>query len=77
MDPYIEGLFFVTSLSKITDVLIEITCVNRSFFISFLQPFSSDKYFQCFLEELHYAGIDYEEMGSEPIRMCGIDVTTF
>ncbi|WP_026528169.1 hypothetical protein [Butyrivibrio sp. VCD2006] len=77
LDPYIEELFYVTSLSKITDVFFIIACINHSLFISFLQPFSSDEYFRCFLEELHYAGIDYEEMGSEPIRMCGIDVTTF
>ena len=74
LDPYIEELFFVTSLSKITDVLCEISCVNHSFFLSFLQPFSSDKYFRCFLEELKFAGIDYEELGSEPLHMCGIEV---
>ena len=72
LDPYIEALYNVTSLSKITDILCEVTCINHSFFFSFLQPFSSDRYFRCFLEELDAAGISYDVTGSEPLRMCGI-----
>ena len=72
LDPYIEELYIVTSLSKITDILCEISCFKHSFFLSFLQPFSSDKYFRCFLDELDSAGISYEFLRSEPLRMCGI-----
>ena len=72
LDPYIEELYVVTSLSKITDVLCMISCFNHSFFLAFLQPFSSDKYFRCFLNELDALGISYEVLRSEPLRMCGI-----
>ena len=72
LDPYIEELYVVTSLSKITDVLCMISCFNHSFFLAFLQPFSSDKYFRCFLDELKSEGIEYEILRSEPLRMCGI-----
>ena len=73
LDPYIEEMYIVTSLSKITDILCEVTCINHSFFLAFLQPFSSEKYLQCFLEELHFAGIPCELLRSEPLQMCGID----
>ena len=72
LDPWIEELYVVTSLSKITDVLCEITCIDHSFFLAFMQPYSSDRYFRCFLEELNSAGISYEVLRSEPLRMCGI-----
>ena len=72
LDPWIEELYIVTSLSKITDVLCEITCINHHFFLAFMQPFSSEKYFRCFLDELDAAGISYENLRSEPLRMCGI-----
>ncbi len=73
LDSYIEELFLMTSLSKITDILCLVACINQNFFISFMQPFSSDKYFQCFLEELSEEGIDYKLLGSEPLRLCGIE----
>ena len=72
LDPCIEELYTVTSLSKITDILCEITCINHHFFLAFMQPFSSEKYFRCFLDELDAAGISYEVLRSEPLRMCGI-----
>lgn len=72
LDPYIEDLYIVTSLSKITDILCEISCFNHSFFLALMQPFSSDQYFRCFLDELSSAGITYEFLRSEPLRMCGI-----
>ena len=72
LDPFIEEMYIVTSLSKITDVLCEITCINHHFFLAFMQPFSSEKYFRCFLDELDSAGIRYEVLRSEPLRMCGI-----
>ena len=72
LDPFIEELYIVTSLSKITDILCEITCINHSFFFAFMQPFSSENYFECFLEELNSAGISYDVLRSEPLRLCGI-----
>ncbi len=72
LDPYIEELYVVTSLTKITDILCEVTCINHHFFLAFLQPYSSDRYFRCFLSELDSAGIRYEFLRREPLRMCGI-----
>ena len=72
LDPWIEELYIMTSLSKITDILCIVTCVNHSFFIALMQPFSSDRYFRCFLEELDLAGVRYEMLRSEPLRMSGI-----
>jgi len=72
LDPYIGGSFAVTSLSKITDVLCEVTCLNQSFFLSFMQPFSSTKYLECFLKELSLAGIPHEMLFSEPLRLCSV-----
>ena len=72
LDPYIEEQYVVTSLSKITDILCEISCFNHSFFLAFMQPCSSDRYFRCFLDELALAGIGCEVPGSEPLRLCGI-----
>ena len=72
LDPWIEELYIMTSLSNITDILCIVTCVNHSFFIALMQPFSSDRYFRCFLEELDLAGVRYEMLRSEPLRMSGI-----
>lgn len=38
-----------------------------------MQPFSSDWYFKCLLREFEWAGIDYEIIGSESLRMSGIE----
>jgi hypothetical protein len=72
LDPYIEEIYIVTSLSKITDVLCEVTCINHNFFLAFMQPFSSDGYYDCFLKELDMVGIHYEDLYSEPLRMCNV-----
>ena len=72
LDPWIDEFYVMTSLSKITDILCEITCVNHSFFLAFMQPFSSPGYFRCFLEELASAEIQYELLRSEPLRLCNI-----
>lgn len=69
---WIDEFYIMTSLSKITDILCEITCVNHSFFLAFMQPFSSPGYFRCFLEELTLAGLQYELLRSEPLRLCNI-----
>jgi hypothetical protein len=70
--PWIDEFYIMTSLSKITDVLCEITCVGHSFFLAFMQPFSSPDYFRCFLAELASAGIQYVLLRSEPLRLCNI-----
>ena len=72
LDPYIEEEYVITSLSKITDLLCMISCVNHSFFLALLQPFASGKYFKCLLEELDRAGIRYEVLRREPLRLSGI-----
>lgn len=73
MNSYIEGLYVVTTLKKMTDILCEITCVNNSFFLAFMQPFSSFEYYRCFLKELELAGIDFQEIDNEPLRMSNLN----
>ena len=73
LDPYIKELYIMTSLSKITDILLEVSCINHNFFLSFMQPFSSEKYFECFLHVLKDAEIGYEVLSDEPIRMCRVE----
>ena len=72
LDPYINRIFIVTTMKPVTDILCEVTCINHSFFLAFMQPFSSTKFFECFLEELRMAEIPCELLFSEPLRMCGI-----
>lgn len=72
LEPFIKNLFIVTSLQKVSDLLCEITCINHSFFVAYMQPFSSDRYFKCFLKELEMAGIDYEIIGDEPLHVSAI-----
>lgn len=72
LSPWIDEFYIMTSLSKITDVLCEITCVGHSFFLALMQPFSSTDYLRCLLEELDSADIQYELLRSEPLRMCDI-----
>ena len=72
LDPYIKEMYVVTSLSKITDILCEVTCINHCFFLAFMQPFSSTEYLACFLKELSLAEIPHEVLFSEPLRMSGI-----
>ncbi|HAL19105.1 MAG TPA: hypothetical protein DCO86_05755 [Spirochaetaceae bacterium] len=69
---HIEELYVTTSLSKITDMLCKITCINNCFFLAFLQSFSSRCFLDCFLEELKSANIDCEFLREEPIRLCEI-----
>ena len=75
LEPFIENLFILTSLQKLSDLLCEITCINHSFFLAYMQPFSSDRYFKCFLRELEWSGIDYEFLGSEHLRVSGIEAS--
>ena len=72
LDPWIEEFCHMTSLAKITDVLCMVSCINHAFFITLMQPFSSDRYFRCFLEELASSGLRYELIRREPLRISGI-----
>ena len=72
IESYIEGLYTISSLSKITSILCEINCVNHNFFVAFMQPFFSARYYECFLKELDTLGIQYERIYDEPLKVCGI-----
>ena len=72
LDPYIKEVYVLTSLKPITDILLEVTCINHSFFLAFMQPFSSTKFFDCFLEQLRLTGLPCELLYSEPLRMCTV-----
>ena len=72
MDPYIDELY-VLSDSGVTDIGCEIACLNHSFFLAITQNFSSDDFLEVFLGELKNTGIDYEVMGKEALRLCGLE----
>ena len=73
IDSYIDGIYTISSLSKITNILCEINCINHNFCIAFMQDFSSTKYFECFLKELDMIGIKNELVYDEPLRVCGLE----
>ena len=72
LDPYVKELYIVTTLKPVTDLLCELTCINHSFFLAFMQPFSSTKFLSCFLEELRCADIPCELLSTEALRLCGV-----
>ena len=72
LDPYIDEFYMLASPGT-TDVICEVACLNHSFFLSFIQVFSSDKFFRIFLEELADAGIPFEVTGSDSFQFCGIE----
>lgn len=71
LDPYIREIY-VLSEPNVTDVMVELSCINHQFFAMFGQPFSSEAYFKAFLAELDNAGIPYEIMRKEPFHLCGV-----
>ena len=73
LDPFIEELYFLSE-PGVTDMAIEVTCINHYFFLSIAQNFSSEKYFESFLSELTKAGLGYELMHREDSGLCGIEL---
>ena len=72
IDSYIEELYLLAE-PGVTDIACEVACINHSFFLSIMQNFSSGAFFDALLEELSQTGIDYEVMGREPFRLCGLE----
>ena len=72
LDPYIEELYMLAELG-VSDIMCEIACLNHSFFLAVGQNFSSDQFVGAFLDELASVGIDFEVMGREPLRLCGLE----
>ena len=72
LDPYIDELYVLAD-SGVTDIGCEIACINHSFFLAIAQNFSSDTFLEVFLGELKNSGIDYEVMGKEALRLCGLE----
>ena len=72
LDPYIDQVYVIAT-PGVSDILCEISCINRHFHLSIMQTFSSDAFVQALLEELTAVGIDCEVVGSEPLTMCGLE----
>ena len=72
LDPFIDELFVVAEPGT-TGIICEVACINHSFFLAFSQAFSSDRFFNAFLEELAQTGIEYRVLADEPLRMCSIE----
>ena len=72
LDPYIEE-FYCLSEPGVSDIICEITCINKSFFLAIGRNFTSEKFIEIFLDELSSVGVSYELMGNEPFRLCGVE----
>ena len=72
LDPYIEELYMLAELG-VSDIMCEIACLNHCFFLAVGQNFSSNQFVDAVLDELASVGIDYEVMGREPLRLCGLE----
>ena len=71
LDPYIREVYLLSE-PNVTDVTVELSCINHHFFAMFAQLFSSEEFFRAFLTELDNAGIPYDIMRKEPFRLCGV-----
>lgn len=71
LDPYIEELYMLAE-PGVTDVACEVACINQSFFLTLMQNFSSGTFFDALLEELSQTGVEYEVIGRESFRLCGL-----
>lgn len=71
LDPYIEELYFMAAPGVI-DMAVEVTCINHNFFLSIAQNFTSEQYFNAFLDELSLAGISYEVKYKDNTELCGL-----
>ncbi len=71
LDPYIEEVYMLAQPTVI-DTAIEVACLNRSFYLAFIQNFPDDYLFKAFLDELAAAGIPYQLMRDEKLSLCDI-----
>ena len=70
LDPYIENIFSLVE-PDVVDVLLEIICFDKFFFISFMQNFSSEEFFDAFSEELKETGITAEVLWKDRCELSG------
>ena len=71
LDPYIDELYFMAT-PEVIDMGVEVTCINHNFFLSITQNFTSEQYFNAFLEELSLAGISYVVKYKDNTELCGV-----
>lgn len=71
LDPYIDELYFMAA-AEVIDMAVEVTCINHNFFLSITQNFTSEQYFNAFLEELSLAGISYVVKYKDNTELCGV-----
>ncbi len=64
--------YYVLGEPSTVEVLCEITCINRSFFLAFSQVFQSEVFLNAFISELGAIGIPCEIMRKEEYKLCGI-----
>ena len=70
LDPYIKELYLLAETSSI-DIMSEVACINRSFFLALVQTFSNRRFLDAFLIELKEAGIPFDVMGDEEYHLNG------
>ncbi len=72
LEPYIESIYNQTDGSTYQTLFIEVSAVNEYFDVAFLQGFSSDIYYQEFLNQLNRYDLSYIEEEQTPLRVPGI-----
>lgn len=71
LDSYIQEIYYLAE-PHVIDLICEVACINQSFFLSFIQNFSSETIFQAFLKELESVGISYKIKSKELYRPSGV-----
>jgi len=71
LDEYIQETF-VLSEPNVTDLMLEVSCINGSFFLGFYQHTDNETFFEAFLTELNAIKVPYKILRKEPFRLCGV-----
>lgn len=69
IEPYLDAIYNLTDGSTYETAFIEVSAVNDHFDIAFLQGFSSDVYYEAFLDQLSKYGLFYKEEGSTALTV--------
>ena len=74
LEPYIESIYNQTDGSTYQTLFIEVSAVNESFDVAFLQGFSSDVYYQEFLNQLNRYDLNYIEEEPTELKVPEIEL---
>ncbi|MCQ2511774.1 MAG: hypothetical protein MJ092_00050 [Lachnospiraceae bacterium] len=69
IEPYLDAIYNLTDGSTYETAFIEVSAVNDSFDIAFLQGFSSDVYYEALLDQLSKYGLFFKKEGSSALTV--------